>query len=195
MFPNGDALSQDNNSQEASQEEVEAWRNAGPLGKLHNIVVYIQRSPQRQATFEKYSDGKRLPRDNKTRWNSWYLMLHNALDDNMKKAIIGYCHKEYYDLCQDELTPSDWIVLSHIHDFLQFFYEATLATEGREATLERVLLSMEFLLEQLEKGKQQFQDDIILSPCFNSAWKVINKYYALTERYVIVLSIVLSIVL
>ncbi|KFZ19686.1 hypothetical protein V501_00566 [Pseudogymnoascus sp. VKM F-4519 (FW-2642)] len=57
-----------------------------------------------------------------------------------------------------------------------------MATEGRQATLERVLLSMEFLLDQLENGKKQYEQDPILSPCFNSAWKVMDKYYGLTER-------------
>jgi hypothetical protein len=57
-----------------------------------------------------------------------------------------------------------------------------MATEGRQATLERVLLSMEFLLDQLENGKKQYKQDPILSPFFNSAWKVMDKYYGLTER-------------
>ncbi|KFY06907.1 hypothetical protein V491_08569, partial [Pseudogymnoascus sp. VKM F-3775] len=49
-----------------TQLEMETWRRKGPLGKLHNIVVYIQRSPQRQSAFQKLSQGRRLLRDNKT---------------------------------------------------------------------------------------------------------------------------------
>ncbi len=62
---------------------MENWRRKGPLGKLHNIVVYIQRSPQRIAAFLKLSSGKRLVRDNKTRWNSWYAMIDSAIQERI----------------------------------------------------------------------------------------------------------------
>jgi hypothetical protein len=52
LFPesNVDALSIENNMSVnilalPTEVEVIRWRNKGPLGKLHNIVVYIQRSP------------------------------------------------------------------------------------------------------------------------------------------------------
>jgi hypothetical protein len=46
------------------------WRKKGPLGKLHNFIVYLQTSPQRMHKFLALTKGKRLSRDNKTRWNS-----------------------------------------------------------------------------------------------------------------------------
>ena len=100
----------------------------------------------------------------------------------MKKAINNYCIQEFEDLHDDSLQDTDQAILQNIHDCLLHFYEATMATEGRQATLERVLLSMEFLLNQLENGKKQYEQDPILSPCFNSAQKVMDKYYSLTER-------------
>jgi hypothetical protein len=90
----------------------------------------------------KHSNGKHLVRDNKTRWNSWYLMLACALKDTMKKAINNYCIQEFEDLHDDSLQDTDWAVLQNIYNCLRHFYEATMATEGRQATLERVLLSM-----------------------------------------------------
>ena len=39
-------------------------------------------------SFWKLSHGLRLARDNKTRWNSWYIMLQIAL--NLKDAILEY---------------------------------------------------------------------------------------------------------
>ena len=33
-------------------EELEAWRRKGPLGKLHNILVWITCTPQRREKFE-----------------------------------------------------------------------------------------------------------------------------------------------
>jgi len=32
-------------------EELEAWRRRGPIGKLHNIINWISRSPQRREHF------------------------------------------------------------------------------------------------------------------------------------------------
>jgi len=37
---------------EKEQEELLAWRKKGPCGKLHNLLVYITRSPQRRDKFE-----------------------------------------------------------------------------------------------------------------------------------------------
>lgn len=150
-----EALSYENNATVSlipSEQEMQDWRNKGPLGKLHNIVVYIQRSPQRIASFEALTSGKRIPRDNKTRWNSWYAMIDCAISIRMKPAIDVFCAQE--GLEADALTPSDWTTLGHFHKYLKFFYQATLATEGYEATIDRVLSTMEFLLEKLEAANQ-----------------------------------------
>jgi hypothetical protein len=71
---------------------MQRWRDKGPLGKLHNTVVYIQRSPQRREAFADLST-KRLGliRDNSTRWNSWYAMLKRALQ--CQTAVEVYCSK------------------------------------------------------------------------------------------------------
>lgn len=55
--------------------ELQRWRKMGPLGKLHNIVVYIKASPQRTQVFLTISGGRMVRQDNGTRWNSWYDML------------------------------------------------------------------------------------------------------------------------
>ena len=33
-------------------EKLQAWRRNGPLGKLHNIITWIYRTPQRRDRFE-----------------------------------------------------------------------------------------------------------------------------------------------
>jgi hypothetical protein len=53
-----------------SKEELDAWQKKGPLGKLYNLVVYIQHTPQRHTKFSALSHGLGLVRDNLTRWNS-----------------------------------------------------------------------------------------------------------------------------
>lgn len=86
-----DALLEENNQDTSylpTEREMENWRQKGPLGKLHNIVVHIQRSPQRVAAFLKLSSGKRLVRDNKTRWNSWYAMIDCAIYASQLISIV-----------------------------------------------------------------------------------------------------------
>ena len=60
-------------------KEIEQWRKQGPLGKLHNFVVYIQCSVQREQNFWDLSYDLHLIRDNQTRWNSWFFMIERAL--------------------------------------------------------------------------------------------------------------------
>jgi hypothetical protein len=161
---------------------MNTWRRKGPLGKLHNIVVYIQRSPQRRAAFQKLSQGRHLIRDNKTRWNSWYAMIGCAIDEKVRPAIELYCHQNQADIREDILSIHDWENLENIHTFLLDFHEVTLANEGRSTTLEQVLPSMDYLLEKLESGKTTYAADAFMIPCINSSWAKLDKYYGLTER-------------
>lgn len=60
---------------------------------------------------------------------------------------------------QDVVKSSEWHILQSIRDFLVPFYEVTLATEGRKDTLEKILPSMEFLLDHYEQAFITFQSD------------------------------------
>jgi hypothetical protein len=80
------------------------FRLMGPLGKMYNIVIYIRGSTARIAEFVELA-GRRIPLDNRTRWNSWYLMLTMALP--LRSAIDEYCQNYESDLKNDELTPED----------------------------------------------------------------------------------------
>lgn len=64
---------------------VEAWRQKGPLGTLHNILSWITRIPQRWEKFNAIvkqlllgSKVLRLIRGNLTRWSGDYLSLTRA---------------------------------------------------------------------------------------------------------------------
>jgi hypothetical protein len=67
------------------QEELKAWRKRGPIGKLHNIVVFIRRSPQRREAFLRVAQADdefkkfMLKQGNATRWNSVYAMIDRAM--------------------------------------------------------------------------------------------------------------------
>ena len=127
----------------------------GPLGKLHNIVVHIRSSPQRTAEF-KAQAGRRIPLDNRTRWNSWYQMLDAIFDEddnrNLEVAVNKYSHKYAEQLANDLLETREWIQLRTIYEYLGCFSSATLKAEGHGATLENVLDNMDicwvFLQEQ-----------------------------------------------
>ena len=71
--------------------ELRQWRRKGPIGKLHNVVYWINRSPQRCERFESLQrrliapnrpDGKKetyeLIKDVETRWNSFYYSAERA---------------------------------------------------------------------------------------------------------------------
>ncbi|KAF1732502.1 putative AC transposase [Beauveria bassiana] len=159
--------------------ETEQWRRRGALGKLHNIVVYIQRSPQRLAQFRELSGGRNLVRDNSTRWNSWYAMIRTAI--KLKTATNLFCH-QYQENSDDLLLERDWQDLQKLNGFLLYFYDATTSTEGRNATIDRVLPTMDFLLEQFETAKETYANDSFMSRCCNSGWAKLDKYYSLTDR-------------
>lgn len=179
---NNESLADKNNANALTtptELEIEHWRRKGPLGKLHNIVVYVQRSPQRMANFRELSGGRNLVRDNSTRWNSWYAMIRTAT--KLKAAINLFCH-QYQENGDDVLSEKDWQDLQKLQDFLLFFHDATTGTEGRNATIDRVLPTMDFLLEQFETAKEKYANDLFMSPCCNSGWAKLDKYYSLTDR-------------
>ena len=162
-------------------KHIEAWRKKGPLGKLHNFVVYIQQSVQRSQKFLAISHNRKLARDNDTRWSSWYTMLRAAL--NLRDAIDGYFNKWMDADCdRDELSPEEWIILEKIKSFLEKLKMTTKALESSFATLDNVLLAMDFVLAQFEAGKEASIDDPVMAPMYNSGWAKLDKYYRLTDE-------------
>lgn len=188
-----ESLADENNTSALARPaelEMEQWRRKGSLGELHNIVVYIQRSPQRLANFRELSGGRNLVRDNSTHWNSWYAMIRTAT--KLKTAINLFCH-QYQENSDDLLSEKDWQDLKKPQDFLLFFYDATTGTEGRNATIDSVLPTMDFLLERFETAKEKYANDPFMSPCCNSGWAKLDKYSSLTDRSpVYIAAVVLS---
>ena len=140
--------SEDERGEKGDQEARKVkFRLMGPLGKMHNIVVYTRSSTARIAEFIELA-GRRIPLDNRTRWNSWYMMLLVALD--LRAAIDEYTQNHESDLKADELTPDDWRRLRTIKDFLEPFQRATLYTEGDSAAIDRVLFAMDILIKHFQ---------------------------------------------
>jgi len=125
------------------------FRALGPLGKLHNIVVHIRGCPIRRKAFKELA-GRLVPLDNRTRWNSWYKMLEVA--NRLESAIDTYTKAHLGSLKADYLSPDDWNFLRITAKFLDSFHRATLATEGDQATIDRVLFTMDILIQVFKKG-------------------------------------------
>lgn len=136
-------------SEKDQKEEEEAFRAIGLLGKLHNIVVHIRRSPTRTREFEDLAQ-RRIPLDNRTRWNSWYQMLSVAI--TLASAIDSYTKKHFHELEDDYLSPKDWKNLHTISEFLQPFHKATLLTQGDNATVDLVLFTMDVLIKHFKEA-------------------------------------------
>jgi hypothetical protein len=69
-----------------------------------------------------------IPLNNHTRWNSWFLILRTALENDVKPSIQLYIETHNQDfLDKDLITTIEWKQLRTIHNFLKFFYNAILA--------------------------------------------------------------------
>ena len=106
-------------------------------------------------------------------------MLRVAL--NLRDAIDGYFDKWMdADCAGDELSSEDWTMLEKIKSFLEKLKMTTKALESSFATLDNVLLAMDFVLAQFEAGKAANVDDPVMAPMYNSGWAKLDKYYRLT---------------
>jgi len=106
------------------EAELLLWRKKGPLGKLHNIIIWIGRSPQRRDKYEEKVNqldpectATSLVHGNETRWGSNYdelvpaIQQREALEEFVSTAICHNLHGEGDSLGtalkHDELTPED----------------------------------------------------------------------------------------
>lgn len=136
-------------NEKEKKDKQETFRRMGVLGKLHNIVVHIRSSAARTKLFVSHA-GRRIPLDNRTRWNSWFYMLDVALKH--KSAVDKYVEENLSTLPKDNLTPQDWQMLRLISEFLAPFEKATRKLEGDNATLDRVLPTMDVLIEHMDRA-------------------------------------------
>lgn len=103
-----DAFEEDCQAEKEIQDEVRLWRSKGPIGKLHNIVHWVQRSGQRIEKLHKLQSIENTAlsledqttydviTDNATRWNSSEAMmergyqLQNALDSLVQAEVTEW---------------------------------------------------------------------------------------------------------
>ncbi|KAI7720022.1 hypothetical protein KC353_g2500 [Hortaea werneckii] len=114
------------------EEALQTWRRKGPVGKLHNLVTYIQKTPKRQRFFEMKqnvdpdSDDGRIYRvivNGGISWNSSCDMIERAL--KLRDAIELYqTHFRSLGDCDrlpasDCLDAGDW---SQLQQLLQVLF-------------------------------------------------------------------------
>jgi hypothetical protein len=74
---------------------------------LYNFIVYLQASVQCLQDFLCLSKGRRLARDNTTRWNSWQKAIKLATTSPCHEAILAYFEDYADDECKlDDVTAS-----------------------------------------------------------------------------------------
>ena len=160
----------DSTKHNVSLAEIEKWRRQGPLSKLHNIVVYIQASIQREQKFWELSGGLRLIRDNNTRWNSWFSILASTI--NLQEAIDDYCRDFQAELSVDHnddiLSDTNWETLTEIKGFLEKLVHTTKALESLETYIDLTLPNFEYILKIFETAKELNTTNHIIGPIINS---------------------------
>ena len=159
-------------------QATEEWRGFGVLTKLHNVCMYSRSSTSIYNDF-KSKIGRALPRDNDTRWNSWFRLIDVAIERRAK--LMDWIQENHAKIEKDALDHSDWDELGDIHAFLQVFHQISVR-QGRENTLDEVLAHMDFLHEHFTQTKNQAFSNPRFYARFHVAWLKFEKYYQLTEQ-------------
>ena len=157
-----------------------AWRQFGCYGKLYNIVLWVQKSPQRMERF-KLINHLILIRDNFTRWHLYYDMCDRALQ---LREEITYLLTTEPELDEDSLRVADWGYLNNIKLFLQPFRIATKANEGWLDAIDRMLPGLEFLMAHLENARKEYARNPYMRDRVQRAWEKLDKYYNLIDKSV-----------
>lgn len=169
---------------EAQEQEILGeWRKQGPVGKLHNIVHWIQRSPKRKDYFKGISLGRDfdrtafthladsdftglgLKKDNSTRWNSTLQMILRAL--KVRKAVETFCtlssanRDSGLQIPKDDvLSEQDWQVLSHLTGVLHPLFRLTRRFEGNTfLRFHEVIASLYKLQDLFEEISATYESD------------------------------------
>jgi hypothetical protein len=184
---NADAIEVEDNVLRTLGHELEhrdAWRKYGPVGKLHNVIVFIRRTPQRKELLQSVcnleepgfddmllnEETRKLGvlQDNATRWNSTYKMIERALQKRDEiDTFIRRCERESDTgkrvPAEDHLMTEDWLLLAETAAILKPFYTQTMRLQSRapdasHGSIWEALPTMELILDHLEDMKVVYQD-------------------------------------
>jgi hypothetical protein len=183
-----------------ADEIQKTWRRKGPVGKLHNLVTHIQKTPKRRRFFEMKqnaeadSDDERIYRvivNGGIRWNSSCDMIERAV--KLRDAIELYqTHFRSLSDCDrlsssDCLDPRDWAELERLLEILLPLKSASLRLQEDNDTkhaLWEQLAVFDSLLSEFERLKERYryEPSSHIKACVNLGWKKLDKYYGLSDK-------------
>jgi len=100
------------------------------------------------------------------------------------RAAIGKYQEEYIDEFDEEdiLNATDWKALESIRDFLQPFERVMKEIEGDHAMLDKVLYTMDFMVEHFKTSLEKYATNPKLCDCIRTSWHAFDKYYLKTDE-------------
>jgi hypothetical protein len=111
------------------------------------------------------SKGRRLARDNTTRWHSWQKAIKLATTRPYHEVILAYADDE----CKlDELSEDNCDLSLEANKLLVCLKQTTKALESSAVTLDKVLLAMALILKRFEGGEGSTRRHSLASITFNS---------------------------
>jgi len=150
---------------EARIRLLQDWRKAGPLGRLHNCIRFILKSPQRREQFEEKArthslEGVALDLliGANTCWTADLaaltraILLRDPLDEYLAAEMSRENEREEASLALDLLSPTDWGVLKSMVKLLDPFkkWMLLLQKKGAAARLTDVVPAYEELLSHVD---------------------------------------------
>ena len=135
------------------------------------------RTSQRIQHFKTLSHDLMLKRNHDIKWNAWYLMIDWSIRKKKIKTTIQSLLVEETDLSNDYLSSIEWRTLKDIRDFLKSFYQCTKLIENRNATINKSLSVMNFLLNQYVEDLTKFADNDFMKLFIDADWKKLQKYW------------------
>jgi len=172
------------------QEEtrfLEAWRQSGPMQRLHNLTGWIRRSTQRREQFLQLTRGElseeelvefgvvlwdtqdvgslMVQQENDTRWNSFFQATKRAFQLKDPLEIFQRRMSQEKDAkkrlpSEYSLCDDDWVFLTLTLDILEPFFRLTKRFEGREPRITEVAASLHYLLDHLRWQRTLHSENI-----------------------------------